>query len=332
MKPNPRRLLPVAVVLILIVIAAVIINRRGHDHRPLTASGTVEATEARLGFDVPGRLLAMFVDEGDTVAAGQIVAVLDTCQVHAQLAQSRAQAQAARARLTELERGTRAEDLAQARAHAASAGDRLALARADLRRTRILFDGGAVSPDTFDRAQTALAVATNDSIQAAQALRLAERGPRIETIDVQRAELARTEAAVTGAEAALSLLNARAPFSGVVTVRHREPGETVPVGSPAVTVSNLADRWIRIYVPETSIGKVRLGQKATLACDSFPGKVYEGEVTFIASEAEFTPKSVQTAEERVKLVYMVKVRIAGDAERDLKPGMPADVTLAEAAS
>jgi HlyD family secretion protein len=201
-----------------------------------------------------------------------------------------------------------------------------------MERTETLFQGGAVSPEDHDRARTALDVARSQADQAREQLRLVEKGPRAERIEAQRAEVARADAAVRTQEAALDLMTARAPFAAVVTVRHREPGESLSPGAPAVTLANLNDRWVRIYVPENRVGRVRLGQAATLTTDSFPGTSFPGSVTFIASEAEFTPKNVQTAEERVKLVYMVKVRITDDPSRDLKPGMPADVRLQEAAS
>ncbi|HEY0970214.1 MAG TPA: HlyD family efflux transporter periplasmic adaptor subunit, partial [Gemmatimonadales bacterium] len=108
---------------------------------------------------------------------------------------------------------------------------------------------------------------------------------------------------------------------------HREAGEVVPAGSPVLTIMNPDDRWVRIYVPENRLAAVRLGMPATISSDTYPGESYPGEVTFIASEAEFTPKTVQTTEERVKFVFAVKVRITGDARGDLKPGMPADVRL-----
>jgi HlyD family secretion protein len=119
----------------------------------------------------------------------------------------------------------------------------------------------------------------------------------------------------------------RAPFAGVVTVRHHEPGEIVPAGSAVLSLMNRDDRWVRIYVSEARVGAVRTGQKAEITCDTFPGRHYDGEVIYISSEAEFTPKNVQTQEERVKLVYAVKVRVTGDPGFDLKPGMPADVRL-----
>lgn len=330
MKFN-KRLIPVAVILVVAVVLFLVLNR-GDATPTLSFSGTVEATEARLGFDVPGRVAWIAAREGDSVAVAQALAGLDTTQAHAQLAQLQAQANASRAMLTELRAGSRSEEIAGARAAAQAAQERLELAKKDLERTQILFDGGAVSPERYDQAQTALRVAQNQADQAQEQLHLLEKGPRSERIQAQEADVARAEAGVRTQEAALRLMTARSPFDAVVTVRHREPGESVSPGAPVLTVANLADRWVRIYVPESRVGHVRLGQSAVLTTDSFPQKTYAGRVTFIANEAEFTPKNVQTAEERVKLVYMVKVHIEDDSARDLKPGMPADVTLDEAAS
>ena len=136
----------------------------------------------------------------------------------------------------------------------------------------------------------------------------------------------------SGAEEAATLLRdatIRAPFAGIVTIRHREPGETVATGAPVVSVLDLDDRWVRIYVPEDEIGRVRIGQAAEITADSWPDRTYEGRVIFLASEAEFTPSNVQTQEERIKLVYEVKVRVTGDPRYELKVGTPADVRLAE---
>jgi HlyD family secretion protein len=328
-----KRLIPVAVIVVAaVVVILVLVNRGGNAEGTLAFSGTVEATEARLGFDVPGRVGWVAVHEGDSVTAGQALAGLDTTQAHAQLAQMQAQAAASRAVLTELLAGSRKEEIARARAAAKAANDRLDQAKTDLERTETLFKGGAVSPEAHDQAQTALEVAQSRADQAAEELRLVEKGPRAERIEAQRAEVARAEAAVRTQEAALALMTARAPFDAVVTVRHREPGESLSPGAPVVTLANMGDRWVRIYVPENRVGRVRLGRAATLSADSFPGKTYTGRVKYIASEAEFTPKNVQTSEERVKLVYMVKVQITGDPGQDLKPGMPADVALEESGS
>mgnify|MGYP001121489989 CR=1 FL=1 len=332
MKPvKPLRIL-LALAVVATVVVVLIVRRGSESTAPLRVSGTVEATEARLGFEAPGRLAAVLVREGDRVVAGQVLAHLDTTEAAARLEQTRAQRAAAEARLLELERGSRSEEIAQARAEASAARDRRRQAQLDMERARILFEGGASSRESYDRALTALDVATAQAQQAEERLLLVTRGPREEQIAAQRAVLAGADAAIGAMQATLSHMTARAPFPGVVTLRHREPGETMSPGAPAVTIMNPDDRWVRIYVPENRIGRVRLGGGAAIASDSYPGKRYRGEVTFIASEAEFTPKNVQTAEERVKLVYAVKLRVAEDPAMELKPGMPADVELEGPAS
>lgn len=295
--------------------------------RALIASGTVEATEAQLGFQVPGRIEAIAVKEGDAVTAGSELARLDRAEVEARRAQAEAQVAGARALLTELERGSRREEIAQARAERDAARERKVDAERDLERVRRLHDGGAVSQEALDKAVLGLEVAASRYAQTAEQLRLLEAGPRPERIAAQRAALDQAVAAVRAIDATLANMVIRSAFGGVVTVRHREPGESVAAGAPVLTVMNRDDRWVRIYVPENRLASVHLGQRATIASDTYHGVTYGGEVVFIASEAEFTPKNVQTTEERVKLVYAVKVRITGDPRYDLKPGMPVDVTL-----
>jgi len=183
------------------------------------------------------------------------------------------------------------------------------------------------SQEALDKSKLALDVARSQRDQAAEQLKLVQTGPRPERITGQRAAVTQAEAALAQTEAALVNAMIRAPFDGVVSVRDREPGETVGAGTPVVTLMNLSDRWVRIYIREDRIGAVHLGQSATITSDTYPDKKYSGTVSFISSEAEFTPRNVQTTEERVKLVYAVKVRVSGDANNELKPGMPADVTL-----
>lgn len=302
-------------------------NRPAEAETGLTASGTVEATDAQLGFQASGRIAEVAVREGDRVRAGAVLARLDSSEAEARRAQAAAQVEAARAALAELERGSRREEVATARAALAAAGDRLANAEMDYERTRTLFKGGAVSREALDNARLALNVAKAQRTQAAEQLQLVQKGPRPERIEQARAQLAQAEAALRAAEVVLANTTIVAPFAGVVTVRAREPGEIVQAGAPVLTLINPGDRWVRIYVREDRVGAVHLGDRAAITSDTFPGKTYPGEVAFIASEAEFTPKNVQTTEERVKLVYAVKVRVTGDPEHELKPGLPADVRL-----
>ena len=325
---NRKRLAPIVVGIVVVGIGLYFTAFRNRDAGgALAASGTVEATEAALGFQVPGRIERVGPHEGDRVKAGDTLGALDRSELLARKAQAQAQLAAARALLSELEAGARSEELAQAREAARAAGERYADAKRDLDRVQRLLEGGALSQEALDKARLAFEVATSQRDQADQQLKLVATGPRPERIAAQRAAVAQADAAVRQADAALANAVIVAPFDAVVTVRDREPGETVGAGAPVLTVINLADRWVRIYIREDRIGAVKIGEPATISADTYPGKRYEGSVSFISSEAEFTPRNVQTTQERVKLVYAVKVRITADAGNELKPGMPADVTL-----
>ncbi len=168
------------------------------------------------------------------------------------------------------------------------------------KRSDTLFDGGAVSQEQRDRDVTAANVA--------------------------QAQLKEAEAAARVARVALEDMRLTSPVDAVVTRTHAEVGETVAAGRPVVTLTNLNRPWVRVYVPETAIGRVRLGSVADITVDSFPDRVFKGRVTYVASQAEFTPKNVQTQEERVKLVFAVDVT-ADNPDDTLKPGMPADVVI-----
>jgi HlyD family secretion protein len=323
------------VVVILVVGAAVtwLLTRGGADAAgELTASGTVEATDADLGFQAAGRIARVLVREGDRVEAGAELARLDAREIEAGVAAARSAVGAAEARLAELRQGTRPQEVATAEAALRSAGQRLDEARRDVERARTLFEGGAISRQTLDRAETSLELAQDASIQSSEQLTLLREGPRAETIRAQEALVGQALANLARAEATLANTIVEAPFAGVVTIRHREPGEAVVPGAPVVTLLDPDDRWVRIYVREDLIGRVAIGQPARIAADTYRDRVYAGEVVFIGSEAEFTPRNVQTSEERTKLVYPVKVRITGDPSFDLKPGVPADVTLEPPAS
>ncbi len=325
---NPHLRSPAALLLPL----ALVIACHGTKSDELRASGTVEATDAQLGFAAGGRIAWIGPREGDAIQAGVVLATLDTAQAAARLAQAQGQQSAARAQLLELQRGSRPDEVAQARAAERAAARSRDLAEQELARARRLADSNVVSRQTLDQAQTAYEVAASRSEQAQAQLRLLEQGPRQERIASQRAQVQAAEAQVQVAQAALSDMVLRSAFDGLVTVRHREPGETVAPGAPVLTIINPDDRWVRIYVPENRIGAVHLGERATITSDTYPDRQFAGEVTHVASEAEFTPRNVQTKEERVKLVYAVKVRIVGDTALVLKPGTPADVELQESSS
>lgn len=322
-----KRRIAIVVALVVAAVTAILLIRGGGDGEAIEASGTVEATEADLGFELPGRVAAVDVREGDGVERGEVVARLDAAEVAAAVSAARANADAARARLAEMRAGVRGEERAQGRAALRASAERLEDAARDQARARRLFEGGAVSREALDKAESAYRVAEAARDQAREQLRVLEAGARAEQIAAQEAMVASADAAVRQAEARLDHAAIRAPFPGVVTIRHREAGETVQPGQPVVTVMNPADRWVRIYIPADRIGAVSVGQRAEIRSDTYPDRAYEGRVVHIAREAEFTPRNVQTREERVKLVYAVRVAISGDPELVLKPGVPADVRL-----
>lgn len=203
-------------------------------------------------------------------------------------------------KLAVLDSAELASQVAQNRANHRNAGAQLDRAKKDLDRYEILYKKEAIATQQLDSARTGYDVALALFQQAAAAVR---------TSEVRLGDTVIT-----------------APLAGVVLQKNIEAGETVPAGSPVFTLGNISDPWVKVYVKEDQLGLVKLGQKARIQTDSYPGKTYEGEVTYISSEAEFTPKNVQTQEERVKLVFGVKVSVE-NVNDELKPGMPADVWI-----
>ncbi|MEJ2237449.1 MAG: HlyD family efflux transporter periplasmic adaptor subunit [Gemmatimonadales bacterium] len=314
---NVKRRTPivVAAIILLILVLRFVVFRSADDANAIVASGTVEATEADLGFQIPGRIEQIDVLEGDTTARSAELAWLDRSELQARKAAAEAQIDAASAVLRELESGSRREEIAQARSASEAAEQNLTNTTRDFERTTRLHEGGAVSRQILDHQETALEIAQAEYDRAREQLQIVTSGPRQERIAGQRAVVAQARALAAQADAALNNAIISAPFDGLVSIRHREPGEVVQAGG------------VRIYVREDQVGRVKIGQIASITADSYRDREYEGRVVFIASEAEFTPRNVQTTEERVKLVYRVKVQITKDPSFDLKPGLAADVRL-----
>lgn len=324
-----RRRIVAGAVLAVVLAAAVLfaLTRPDDADGAIAASGTVEAMEADLGFQVGGRIAEVRVREGDRVGAGQELARLEVTELEARRSAAEAQLDAARAQLAELEGGARPQELRQARALEAAARERMEEASRVLERTRRLEEGGAVSREALEQARTAYEVTRAQHEHARQQLELVQVGVRSERLQAQQAQVRQAEAALAQVEATLSNAVIRAPFAGIVTVRHRQPGESVGAGAPVLTIMDPDDRWVRIFVREDVVGRVSLGQRARIRTDSDPRTEHDGRVTFIASQAEFTPRNVQTAEQRVRLVYAVRVAIVSDTLQALKVGVPADVVL-----
>ncbi|HET6421659.1 MAG TPA: efflux RND transporter periplasmic adaptor subunit [Geobacteraceae bacterium] len=320
-----KKVLAIAVLVAAAAAAAIYYGARnaGRKSGIIRVSGNIEVTTVELSFKIPGRVAARLVDEGETVKAGQLVAKLDDQDLVQEVAGKEAEVQAARAALAELETGYRKEDIAQAAAalqRVKADADRL---KADFVRQQALFKKEVISRRDFDAAKAANEGAQASVRESRERLALLRRGPRKETIDQARARFRDAEAMLGLARTRLGYATLVSSVGGLVLSKNIEPGEQVAAGTPVVTVGVLDSVWVRAYIDESDLGKVKVGQKAFVTTDSYPGKKYRGYVSFISSEAEFTPKNVQTVKERVKLVYRVKIVIP-NPEMELKPGMPAD--------
>jgi HlyD family secretion protein len=323
-----KRFVIAGAILIIVVIALLLLKKinKNHDDGVLIVSGNVEVTEVNMGFKIPGRVMGLLTDEGRKVNAGDKLAVLDDAELQSQVAQNRAYLSEAVAKLEELKIGSRPQEIQQAMATVDQAEAERHKAEKDHLRAEALFRKEVVSAQYLDTAKKAYDIAVAQHKKALEALSLVREGPRKEVIKASGDRVLQAKAALQLSIERLNDSIIYAPASGVVLQKNVEPGETVASGLPVFTIGDLANPWIKVYIKEDKLGLIKLGQKAEITTDSYPGKKYEGTVTYISSEAEFTPKNVQTQEERVKLVFGVKVSVQ-NLNDELKPGMPADVKI-----
>ena len=300
---------------------------RSQPETHLRLSGNIEVIQVEASFRVAGKILERPVDEGQVVQSGQLLARLDARDLEQQVAMRQADTATARAALDALLAGSRKEEIEASKAALEQASADLRRLEPDEARLRDLQQQGILSVRDYEATRAALDAARGKVRQADQQYALVRKGPRKEDIDQARARLDLAQQALALAQTQLSFATLSAPLAGVILSKNVEPMEYVAPGTSVVTLANLSQVWLRAYVEETDLGRVKVGQKALITSDTYPGKRYEGRVSFIASEAEFTPKSVQTRKERAKLVYRIKIDIPNPA-MELKPGMPVDAEIA----
>jgi HlyD family secretion protein len=293
----------------------------------ITASGHVEATQVRVAAKTPGTLSKLAVDEGDRVTAGQAVAEVDTVDIRLALDTARAERGQAEAELRLRRAGSRKEDIAEAKAQVARAEADLDGAEKDLARMEGLLAAGSGTPKSRDDARARRDGAAAALTAARERSRRTDAGSRPEEIDAAGARLAAADARIAQLDQQVKDASLVSPVAGVVTEKVAEQGELLARGSAIVVVTDLADAWLTVYVAEPDLARIRLGQAAEVRTDD--GQTRQGKVTFIASQAEFTPKNVQTRDERVKLVFKVKVGLP-NGDGLFKPGMPAEARLTAA--
>lgn len=325
-----------------LVLAVTPACRGGKDNGRIRASGYVEATEVRVAPQVGGRVLEVAVDEGARVEAGAPLLAIDPADF--ELARRRAQAErdAADAQLRLLQAGARSEDIAQAQAQleAAVAETRAARAEldaatADLTRFESLLAVNAGSRKQRDDAATRRDQAAARVKAAEERARAAREGWSRVKAGARRQELDAARARVAAADAQTATLDKNikdtrlfSPVGGVVTTRLVDPGEMLAPGTPAVVITDLDHAWANVYVEEPNVPLIKLGDPAEVVTDA--GQRVSGKVSFISPRAEFTPRNVQTANDRAKLVYRMKIAV-DNRSGILKPGMPVEAEFAQAA-
>ncbi len=284
----------------------------------LTVSGNIEAHESVVGFKtVQSRIVELPFDEGQWLAAGTLIARVDDSDYRQQVVIADAALDVQRRQLAMAE-----QNLVAAQKTVVSDQADLALRKLDYDRYQSLWSRGKiVSTQTRDQAAAVLKQ-SQAALERDQALELAA----MRNIDLAQANIHNAEESAALARIVLGYTTLVAPFDGVILVRQAELGEIAAPGTPVVTFADLDHVWLRAYINETDIARVRLGASASVTTDTYPGKVYRGRVSFIASSAEFTPKTVETHAERVTLVYRIKIDIYNPTH-ELVPGMPADAAI-----
>ncbi len=297
-----------------------------NDVGTLTLYGNIDIREVQLAFQDAGRILRLGVDEGDRVKKGQEVARLDPVRFQLEADRLSGEATAQGQLLDRLKSGSRPQDIEKTRAAVVAARANLKDAELYLARKQTLLQTNRISQQEIDSAKARVATLAATLKTAEEEQSLALEGPRKEDIAAAEATLIALQSAKELAEQRLADTRLLAPADGFIRNRILEPGAMASTGAPVLTLALIDPLWVRAYISEPDLGKVREGMPAALRSDSLPGKVYKGWVGFISSTAEFTPKTVETTELRTKLVYRARI-FACDPQQELRLGMPVTVTI-----
>ena len=278
--------------LIIIVVGLVLyflLKTKGEKNKnQISASGTIEITEVEISSKLSGRIEKLWVNEGDSVTKEQVLIELEKKELQAQLKQAEAAYQVSLAQLSQ----------------SRSSSDNL---KTNLERIKELFKAGSTTQQQLDDLETKYQVAKEQLNSATHLVKQNDANIGLVKVNIENSII-------------------KSPTSGIILSKNTEEGEVVLPGNSLLTIGDLSKPWVKIYIKETDLGRVKLGQKAEVKIDTYPDKVFEGKVTYISNQAEFTPKNIQTKEERVKLVFGIKVSLDNPLQI-LKPGMPADVSL-----
>jgi HlyD family secretion protein len=286
--PIKKQVIIPLIILVLLALIVIIYFQTHRGAETILLSGTVEVTEVEISPELSAKVSTLYHREGDKVEEGDSLLDLDNTELEARLREAEAAEQAAAAQ----------NSLAQAK---------MANAQRDYDRSLKLYQAKAISESAFDAAETAYEIAKNTYEASLNQLKGVQA--QVETLSLQ-----------------LKKTHLTSPITGLILERNVEVGEVVSPGMVLMTIGDLQRPWVRVYIGEPDIGRVRIGQEAFVKTDAYPTREFPGTLRYIADEAEFTPKNIQTRQERIKLVYEAKVYLTNE-EGILKPGMPADVSL-----
>lgn len=322
-----QTILVFAGILISVLIALTVLKNFSdrQEHAPVL-SGVLESREIRVGSKMGGRIAQLLVNEGATMNQGEIIATFDPYDLPAKQKQVVALIGEEEANLQKLEHGPRPQEINQARSELADATAVYQNAKDTYERYRSLYQSGFVSSQDYENKKTAFKQASAQRELMKNKLKLLEIGTRIEEIDAAKSGVKAAQANLQQIATQLDELVVRAPAKSVVEVVDVRPGDIIPPNTPIATLLEPEQLYIKVYLPETRLGLARLGKQVEIQVDSFPDKKFHGVIDQIASQGEFTPRNIQTREERTHQVFAVKIK-PDNSEGLLHAGMTADVKI-----
>lgn len=313
----------ITLITLLLIITACSSN---NNENQLELSGTIETVSVTVSSKTAGQIVKLNASEGESVVIGDTLLVIDHENYELQKSQAEAALEAAEANYNLLINGARKEDLSNAEETLFQIKQNYETVSADFQRFKNLYEKKAITKKQFDEISAKYEITKSQLRQSEENLRKLKNFARPEELSAAKAKVNQAEAALNLIKKTISDCFVTAPTAGVVTNQLVEIGEMVVPQSSLFKISNLSNAEIYVYVQETDLGKLNLGDKAEIKIDTYPDKIYEGKITYISQEAEFTPKTIQTKDERTKLVFAVKVEAANN-NFELKPGLPADVKI-----
>lgn len=301
-------------------------DRSENNRNSIKASGFIEAREIDIRSEISGKIVSLDFEEGDKFKKDEIICMIDREKLEFQLKQAEAKVDETMARLSLFKRGLREEEVDKAKNLFQELTEKRNLAKTEYERTKELFEKGVLSKSAFDSAKTSMKMAEEEMLGTQRQYEIAKKGYRMEEIEESQSVLKGAEFKVKEIKRNIRDSEIRSPVTGIITKKVAENGEYVPNGGLIATITDLSYVWLKIYLSENEYGKVMIGQKVRIKIDSFPEKYFKGKIIYISSEAEFTPKNIQTQKDRVKLVYALKVGI-NNSQGIFKLGMPADAFI-----